>query len=104
MPVAWVERLCRHWLERFRSRQGLHRTQNAKVISDKGAAFPWETAVGQRSFLHLGCGGVSKQHTAPGFSGDDWHEIRLHRDAVVVQGIVAGQLMEQVRVFLPVQE
>jgi SAM-dependent methyltransferase len=88
--MAWVERLCIQWLEQFRSKQGLHEKHNVAASSDIGAAFLWKTALGQRSFLHVGCGGSRKQHVAPGFRGDDWREIRLDMDAAVAPDIVAS--------------
>jgi SAM-dependent methyltransferase len=90
IDMAWVERFCSQWLESFRSRQGLRRTQNADASSGAGSVFQWETTVGQRSFLHVGCGGSSKQHAAPGFRGDDWREVRLDMDAAVAPDIVAS--------------
>lgn len=90
MPKAWVERLCSRWLESFKSRQGLSHTQSADVRSGVGGVFRWETALGQRSFLHVGCGGSRKQDAAPGFNGDDWREIRLDMDPAVAPDIVAS--------------
>ncbi|MBI2749224.1 MAG: methyltransferase domain-containing protein [Burkholderiales bacterium] len=89
--MDWVARLCSHWLESFTSKQGLSRSHGASHASSGiDAAFRWEAAPGQRSFLHVGCGGSSKQHAAPGFRGDDWREIRLDMDATVVPDIVAS--------------
>lgn len=88
--MAWVERLCSQWLESFRSKQGLRNTHNADVGSVIRTAFPWETALGQRSFLHVGCGGSGKQDAAPGFRGDDWREIRLDVDAALAPDVVAS--------------
>jgi predicted SAM-dependent methyltransferase len=88
--MAWVERLCSYWLEGFRRRQGLLRNHYADASPDTGATIQWEVAEGQRSFLHVGCGGSSKQHTAPGFRGDDWREIRLDMDPAAAPDIVAS--------------
>ena len=88
--MAWVEHLCSQWLERFQSKQGLRHAHNADVSSDMSTAFLWETAPGQRSFLHVGCGGSGKKDAAPGFRSDDWREIRLDMDATVAPDIVAS--------------
>lgn len=78
-----VDGLANWWLERFRLRQGLmpHRGEDG---------LRWATAAGQRSFLHVGCGGSYKPHTVTGFMGDDWREIRLDMDAAVAPDIVAS--------------
>ena len=88
--MALVERLCSQWLERFKTRQGLRSPHEADARPGSGAAFLWETAPGQRTFLHVGCGGSGKQDAAPGFRGDDWREIRLDMDATVAPDIVAS--------------
>lgn len=88
--MPWLESLCSQWLENFRSRLGLTLTQNVSAGFDNGAAFQWETVVGQRNFLHVGCGGSSKQQTAPGFRCDDWREIRLDMDPAVAPDVVAS--------------
>jgi SAM-dependent methyltransferase len=88
--MAWVERLCSQWLDSFRNKQGLCSAHDADTSADKSAASLWETVPGQRSFLHVGCGGSGKQDTTPGFRGDDWREIRLDMDAAVAPDIVAS--------------
>lgn len=79
--MAWVEKLVSLWLDRFRSRRGLITAQTD---------FDWASAVSNRCFLHVGCGGSTKEHAAPGFRGDDWREIRLDMDALVAPDIVAS--------------
>ena len=41
-----------------------------------------------RTFLHVGCGGKDKAHTAPAFAEDNWHEIRLDINDAVRPDIV----------------
>lgn len=89
--MAWLERLCSGWLERFKSSQGLSRAPTSDANPNLAPAFDWEAASdGQRSFLHVGCGGSRKEHTAPGFRGDDWREIRLDMDPAAAPDIVAS--------------
>ncbi len=88
--MAWVEHLCNQWLERFRSRHGLPTAQVAAQGPVEASPFNWHTPLGKRSFLHVGCGGSTKQHAAPGFQGEDWMEIRLDMDAAVAPDIVAS--------------
>lgn len=83
--MGWVERLCSQWLEGLRRKQGL---SDPSAVG--GKSFTWASVPGQRSFLHVGCGGSSKQHAATGFRGDDWHEIRLDMDPDVAPDIVAS--------------
>jgi hypothetical protein len=88
--MVWLERLCSQWLEGFKSRQGLTASYSTDVGSVNGAASQWRTMAGQSSFLHVGCGGSTKVDAAPGFSGDDWREIRLDMDPSVAPDIVAS--------------
>lgn len=53
----------------------------ASLLSDSG-----------KSFLHVGCGNARKPAVAPGFSGDEWREIRLDIDPSVSPDIVASML------------
>ena len=77
--MAWVENLVSLWVERFRSQRGLTAGPSADTPLTEDTVFDWEAVPGQRSFLHVGCGGSTKEHAAPGFRGDDWREIRLDR-------------------------
>ncbi len=43
-----------------------------------------------KTFLHVGCGYVRKDHTTLGFSNDSWKEIRLDIDPEVKPDIVAS--------------
>ena len=88
--MAWVENLVSLWLERFRRQRGLTTKPGTDDPSTADALVDWESATGQRSFLHVGCGGSTKEHAAPGFRGDDWREIRLDMDASVAPDIVAS--------------
>ncbi len=88
--MDWLERLCSDWLESFRNKQGLSRTHSGPVGSDSDPTFQWKTAPGQRSFLHVGCGGSTKKDATPGFRSDEWREIRLDMDAAVAPDIVAS--------------
>lgn len=88
--MAWVENLVSLWVERFRSQRGLTAGPSADTPLTEDAVFDWEAVPGQRSFLHVGCGGSTKEHAAPGFRGDDWREIRLDMDANVAPDIVAS--------------
>lgn len=85
--MGWVERLCNRWLEGLQTRHGLPRVPSAGSAGD---SFHWESTGGRRSFLHVGCGASTQQHAAPGFTGDDWMEIRLDMDAAVAPDIVAS--------------
>ena len=86
----WVERLCSTWLERFIGSQVLTQTSTAAASSGTAQVFTWESVVGQRSFLHVGCGGSKKEHAAPGFRDNDWREIRLDMDPAALPDIVAS--------------
>jgi SAM-dependent methyltransferase len=83
--MAWFERAFGLWLERLRAKQGLPRAGTSAAVS-----LDWTVAPGERSFLHVGCGGSRKEHAAPGFRGDDWREIRLDMDAAAAPDIVAS--------------
>ena len=85
-----AERICTRWLDNFRNKQSLCAVQSAHSNSQSTTKFKWETAPGQQSFLHVGCGGSKKQDAAPGFRGDNWHEIRLDMDVTVAPYIVAS--------------
>ena len=84
--MSWVERFCNRWLENFKSKQSLRSSRN----DDAAIPFSWEAVPGQRSFLHVGCGGSTKEDTVSGFKGDDWREIRLDMDAAVAPDIVSS--------------
>lgn len=83
MPAAMLDRVIGRWLDRLKTRHGLH---PANVIHDP----MWDVRTGERSFLHIGCGHSHKQHTVPGFMGDDWREIRLDANPEVEPDVVAN--------------
>ena len=78
-----AERICTLWLDNLRNKQSLCAVQSDHTNSQSTTKFKWETARGQQSFLHVGCGGSKKQDAAPGFRGDNWRGIRLDMDVTV---------------------
>lgn len=88
--MDWVERVCTRWLDHFKTKQGLRGGQSTNTLPQPTTKFQWGPALGKQSFLHVGCGGSTKQDVALGFRGDDWHEIRLDMDATVAPDIVAS--------------
>lgn len=83
MLLELVGRLMGRSVEGLRGRYGL---PNSKPGNDS----LWTVKVGQHSLLHVGCGRSRKQHTVPGFMGDDWREIRLDADPAAAPDIVAN--------------
>lgn len=45
-----------------------------------------------KTFLHVGCGPLSKKNTTPGFASEKWHEIRFDVDPSVSPDIVGSML------------
>ena len=88
--MAWIEKHVGRWVERFVHRRGLNAGSGLAPFQTHAAVFDPMFAPNQRSFLHVGCGGSTKEHAAPGFRNDDWREIRLDMDASVAPDIVAS--------------